>query len=70
MATLPSAAKEAWKKVEVCAKNAVVYLDASAAELLHWAGGINLISSCYCILDLFATDNQTMVDHTSITELL
>lgn len=70
MATLPSAAKETWKKVEACAKNALVYLDAPAAELLHWAGGINLISTCYCILDLFGTDYQTMVGHTSIIELL
>ena len=63
MGTLPSAAKEAWRKVEVYAKNAVVYLDAPASELLHWAGGISLISSCYCLLDLFATDSQTMVGH-------
>lgn len=60
MGTLPSAAKEAWRKVEVYAKNAVVYLDAPASELLHWAGGVSLISSCYCLLDLFATDSQTM----------
>jgi len=65
MSTLSSAAKDAWRKVEVFAKNAVVYLDAPASELLHWAGGISLISSCYCILDLFATDIQTMVGHTS-----
>ena len=63
MVTLPSAAKEAWKKVEVYAKNAVVYLDAPASEILHWAGGISLISSCYCLLDFFATDSQTMVSH-------
>lgn len=64
MAALPSAAKEAWRKVDVYAKNAVVYLDAPAAELLHWAGGVNLISSCYCLLDLFDTGSQTMVGNT------
>jgi len=61
MATIPFSAKEAWKKIEKHSKNAVVYLDAPSAELLHWAGGMVLISSCYCTLDFFDSSSDSVV---------
>jgi len=68
MATIPFSAKEAWKKIEMHARNAVVYLDAPSAELLHWAGGMALISSCYCVLDLFDTSSDSMVSFKYVSE--
>ena len=43
-----------WREVgEVC-KDAAVFLDDGAAELLHWAGGMKLLSGSVGLYDLHA----------------
>lgn len=39
-------ARQPWKSIENICKDAAVFLDDSSAELLHWAGGVELLSGC------------------------
>ena len=48
-------ARKPWKSIQSLCKDAAVFVDGGAAELLHWAGGVKLLKSCVGVMDL-ATD--------------
>ncbi len=43
-----------WRTVGGVCKDAAVFLDNGAAELLHWAGGMKLFPGCVGLYDLHA----------------
>ena len=50
--SLSHLAKKPWESISEVCKDAAVFLDDGAAELLHWAGGIELLSNCVGVYDL------------------
>ena len=50
---LKELARQLWKSIENLCKDAAVFVDDSSAELLHWAGGVELLSGCVGVFDLF-----------------
>lgn len=45
--------KQPWREISKVCQNAAVFLDGGAAELLHWAGGVQLLGSCVGVYDLY-----------------
>lgn len=52
--TLGELSCKPWKKLGGVCKDAAVFLDGGAAELLHWAGGVRLFPGCVGLYDLHA----------------
>ena len=42
-----------WKEVAGVCRDAAVFLDDAAGELLHWAGGVALLNGSIAVYDLF-----------------
>lgn len=51
-----------WKEVARVCKDAAVFLDDPAAELLHWAGGLELLGECVGVYDLYKDLNSIARD--------
>ena len=51
-ASLSELSSRLWTTVGRVCKDAAVFLDDGAAELLHWAGGLKLIQGCVGAYDL------------------
>ena len=51
--TLNELGTRPWKEVSSLCKDAAVFVDENAAELLHWAGGIELLGECVGVYDLY-----------------
>ena len=50
---LTRASEGAWKQVAAVCEDAAVFLDAGAAEHLHWVGGLSLLGGCVGAYDLY-----------------
>ena len=50
---LRTLSQQPWKSIENVCKDAAVFLDNSCAELLHWAGGVELLGGSVGIYDLY-----------------
>ena len=42
-----------WDRVRKVSEDAAVFIDGGAAEVLHWAGGIQLLGRCVGVYDLY-----------------
>ena len=42
-----------WREVAAVCRDAAVFVDDGAGELLHWAGGLALLDGCIGVYDLF-----------------
>ncbi len=75
MATFVDASRSPWREVARLCHNAAMFLDGSAAEQLHWAGGVRLLGDCVGAYDLYrdlspvARDFIAMVSARSQTRL-
>lgn len=47
-------ASQPWKSIQNICKDAAVFVDDSCAELLHWAGGVELLRGCVGVHDLYS----------------
>ena len=61
-ARLKEIAVRPWKEVVDLCKDAAVFLDDSAADLLHWAGGLELLSGCLGVYDMYKDLNPVARD--------
>ena len=55
-------AQQPWKSISSICKDAAVFLDDSCAELLHWAGGVELLGGAVGIYDLYGDLTQIARD--------
>lgn len=55
-------ARQPWRSVGTVCKDAAVFLDDGAAELLHWAGGVKLLEGCVGVYDLHSDLNPVARD--------
>ncbi len=53
-AAIAEASLRPWVTVGGVCRDAAVFVDDGAAELLHWAGGIQLLKGCVGIYDLYS----------------
>ena len=53
MATLSEHCVGAWQEVAAVCRDAAIFLDDGAGELLHWAGGLALLEGTVGVYDLF-----------------
>ena len=65
MAALNEHCVSAWQEVAAVCRDAAVFLDDGAGELLHWAGGLALLKGCVGVYDLFAELNPIARDFIS-----
>ena len=59
---LAEIAARPWKEVAVLSKDAAVFVDDSAAELLHWAGGLQLLNDSLGVYDMYKDLNPVARD--------
>jgi hypothetical protein len=52
MVSLADLSRKPWKAVSGVSRDAAVFVDDGAAELLHWAGGVRLLEGCVGVYDL------------------
>lgn len=50
--SLGEISRTTWESVGSVCKDAAVFVDDGAGELLHWAGGIALLDGCVGVYDL------------------
>ena len=62
MAAFSQASRAPWQWVNAVCQGAAVFLDAGAAELLHWAGGVALLGDCVGVYDLYHDLNPVARD--------
>lgn len=53
-ALISQSSRTPWRKIASVCKNAAVFLDSNAAELLHWAGGLDMLGDCVGVYDILA----------------
>ncbi len=51
---LKHSSQQPWKNIENICKDAAVFLDDSCGELLHWAGGVELLKGSMGVYDLYS----------------
>lgn len=51
--------RQPWRGVAGVCRDAAVFLDDGAAELLHWAGGVRLLAGCVGCYNLHSELNTT-----------
>lgn len=51
-----------WKEVIDVCKDAAIFLDNGVAELLLWAGGLELLENCNGIYDVYQDLNSIAMD--------
>ena len=54
MATFSQSSREPWQEIAKVCWDAAVFLDSGAAELLHWAGGVQLVEGCVGVYDMYS----------------
>ncbi len=52
----------AWRKVADVCRDAAVFVDDNAAELLHWAGGLGLLDGCTGMYSIYKELNSIAKD--------
>ncbi len=62
MATFAESSRAPWRDVAQLCQNAAVFLDSSAAEQLHWAGGARLLGDCVGVYDVYQDLNPVARD--------
>ena len=60
--SLANLSREAWKAVNAVCRDAAVFVDDGAAELLHWAGGIQQLEGAVGVYDLHSQLNAIAKD--------
>lgn len=60
--TLNDVGKIPWEIVSKVSKDAAVFLDDESAQLLHWAGGVKLLSGCVGVYSFFSEVNAVARD--------
>lgn len=61
-ATLANLSREHWKAVRAVCRDAAVFVDDGAAELLHWAGGLQVLVGAVGVYDLHSELNAIAKD--------
>eukprot|EP00731_Ephydatia_muelleri_P024838 Em0016g1109a len=51
-ALISQSSRTPWRNIASVCKNAAVFLDSNAAELLHWAGGLDMLGDCVGVYDV------------------
>ena len=59
---LADISRASWRKVARVCEGAAVFLDETAGELLHWAGGLQLLGQCVGCYDLYKDLNAVARD--------
>lgn len=62
MTSLKEIAINRWKKVSDTCKDAAVFIDDNAAELLHWAGGLEVLEGCVGVYNMYKELNSLAKD--------
>ena len=51
-----------WKAITKVCQGAAVFVDDGSAELLHWAGGVEILGGCVGVYDIFSELNPVAKD--------
>ena len=61
-ALISQSSRTPWRNIAGVCKHAAVFLDSNAAELLHWAGGLDMLGDCVGVYDLLSDLNAVAKD--------